>query len=606
MTVERIEVINARGESYPDVLRRTGQFGVLPTDTDAQAVSKVNADAAASAAAAEAAAGPTYPTKAAGVAATATGQGFAVDNGDGTVTVYLKDGATNPAQRTLATTAFLAAAAGADAVGLKQTGTGAVLRTAQDKFRDIFNVKDFGAKGDGVTDDTASFNAALQAALLAKKSLSIPAGQYMLSQKLTISSANRTSLIGEGRGISKLIWTSGASTRGLDITYTDDNFPPRITGLSLITAANDGATALTINGPDSASVTKMGPTIDDLEISGQTVATHCWGIGMHFVTSWYITASNFAIKGRDGATSFDMAFGIKLTGCQVIYASEFTIFHCQIGVLQASTGTVAKGEGFCFSNFEIVGGLDGMVLPAEFAVPGTNIGPGHINTNRTGISLKNRYQTSIHDILFYKTQLSVDNYIGIALDDCTSIRIHDNEFRGIPGTLDSVATIGMQLAGTTLTDYCSIHDNGFRDFVGSSRVGIVLGTGVGNANIHDNTCDATLQYPIQVNSDAEPNNRFYRNFPIAVQSLQPNNISPSVGNDLCGLWNTANTAPTAIIGFGNGYVGQTITVLVADTNTSFVNGASLAMKGGTNYTAPSGCVLSFRMDGIWREVSRSI
>lgn len=51
----------ARGESQADILRRTGQFGVLPTDTDAEAVGKLNADAAAYAAAAAAWAEGTLP-----------------------------------------------------------------------------------------------------------------------------------------------------------------------------------------------------------------------------------------------------------------------------------------------------------------------------------------------------------------------------------------------------------------------------------------------------------------------------------------------------------------------------------------------------------------
>src|SRR3546814_1712704 len=49
------------------------------------------AAAALSEATAESAAGPTYPDTAAGLAATADGQAFAVDNGDGTVTIYLND-----------------------------------------------------------------------------------------------------------------------------------------------------------------------------------------------------------------------------------------------------------------------------------------------------------------------------------------------------------------------------------------------------------------------------------------------------------------------------------------------------------------------------------
>lgn len=56
----------------------------------------------------EAAAGPNYGSTAEGLAATTAGASFPVDNGDGTVTVYLNDGGIAVPQRELPTTAFLA------------------------------------------------------------------------------------------------------------------------------------------------------------------------------------------------------------------------------------------------------------------------------------------------------------------------------------------------------------------------------------------------------------------------------------------------------------------------------------------------------------------
>ena len=50
--------------------------------------------------------------------------------------------------------AWLSMAADASIVDFQQAGAGAVVRTAQDKMREWVSLKDFGAVGDGVTDDT--------------------------------------------------------------------------------------------------------------------------------------------------------------------------------------------------------------------------------------------------------------------------------------------------------------------------------------------------------------------------------------------------------------------------------------------------------------------
>jgi len=64
-------------------------------------------------------------------------------------------------------------------------GTGAVATTVQDKLRESVSVKDFGAVGNGVADDTA----AIQAAINASTVVYIPEGTYLISGPITINSA---------------------------------------------------------------------------------------------------------------------------------------------------------------------------------------------------------------------------------------------------------------------------------------------------------------------------------------------------------------------------------------------------------------------------------
>jgi len=68
-------------------------------------------------------------------------------------------------------------------------------RTLANYFADVLNVKDFGATGDGSTDDTAAIQAALTAAG-ANGTINIPAGTYLLSA--TLNALTNQQIIGAG------------------------------------------------------------------------------------------------------------------------------------------------------------------------------------------------------------------------------------------------------------------------------------------------------------------------------------------------------------------------------------------------------------------------
>ncbi|MGB0720321.1 MAG: glycosyl hydrolase family 28-related protein [Bdellovibrionales bacterium] len=73
------------------------------------------------------------------------------------------------------------------------TGTGAATRTASDKFADLISIKDFGAVGDGLTDDT---NAIINA-IAAHDTVFIPNGEYLITGTITLTA--KQAMIGAGQ-----------------------------------------------------------------------------------------------------------------------------------------------------------------------------------------------------------------------------------------------------------------------------------------------------------------------------------------------------------------------------------------------------------------------
>ncbi|HVM93411.1 MAG TPA: glycosyl hydrolase family 28-related protein [Terriglobales bacterium] len=121
------------------------------------------------------------------------------------------------------TDASVAANAGIQSSKLSynEGGAGAVTRTVQSRLRDIVSIKDFGAKGDGTTDDTAAIQAAMNS-LSSGGELYVPVGTYIVnpsgSSVLTWSMSEPLRVTGAGAGASILQTNSTANASILNAT----------------------------------------------------------------------------------------------------------------------------------------------------------------------------------------------------------------------------------------------------------------------------------------------------------------------------------------------------------------------------------------------------
>lgn len=85
---------------------------------------------------------------------------------------------------------------GAASVGYTPSGTGAVATTVQSKLRESVSVKDFGAVGDGVTDDTAAIQAAVDSIKNVGGVIYVPSGTYLCN--VTIDGSQTVDMYGDG------------------------------------------------------------------------------------------------------------------------------------------------------------------------------------------------------------------------------------------------------------------------------------------------------------------------------------------------------------------------------------------------------------------------
>lgn len=142
--------------------------------------------------------------------------------------------------------------------GGEVTSTGSTAsRNLQDRFADVVNVKDFGAVGDGVADDTNAIQSAIN--FCASRNggyINIPSGVYKISNTLSITTSN-IKIIGNGGdnahdggtgvdGATKIIWSGSTGGTMIEIKTISNISNAKINGCNLI--------GIEFNGSNTAGI----------------------------------------------------------------------------------------------------------------------------------------------------------------------------------------------------------------------------------------------------------------------------------------------------------------------------------------------------------------
>lgn len=232
-----------------------------------------------------------------------------------------------------------------------QTGTGAVSRTVDAKLKEFVSVKDFGAVGDGVTNDTTAIQNALNSTA---KTIYFPAGTYLVSG-LTYYGAKK--LIGDGSQNSILSYT-GSGTCFVQSTPGTRIYGFIIAGIK-IQDVGTGVVGLDLNSVSSS-------IFDDVVVSGFTTGISLTGSNGYCVYNRFtnVTASlcstGFLIGGSGSNSNTFLACrtNVCTTGFSIVDSNQNQITHSQIessttGVLITSTTpNLSDKNTIAFSRFE--------------------------------------------------------------------------------------------------------------------------------------------------------------------------------------------------------------------------------------------------------------
>lgn len=340
---------------------------------------------------------------------------------------------------------------------------GTTAATLAARFGDQLNVKrDFGAAGDGTTDDSVAFQTALTAAAAAGKVVYVPAGTYVLASGVT--AAIGTFIRGAGTEATKLLVTG---TNGIVFT-----------GLTTFAASGIGDLSIHRTGTggygvkfDGVWVRKNTFRAENLQFRGSdglSISAHYFDKYIWILNSYGTVCHNIHIWGNfnpnNNPVGQGQSVGIFCDGDATGVNNGISLNFNQCNLSSCYTGIFFDDgtEGFWINGSEMVGCHIGVDVGAGNTDPGGWIIGMHANCTHRGVRMNHRVGTVIGNLSAYRSDdfynNGVEDWAGIELLTCVRVNISNYDCApqqdGVTTTTGITMTScqGVTVNGGTLRD----------------------------------------------------------------------------------------------------------------------------------------------------------
>ena len=534
-----------------------------------------------------------------------------------------------------------AGAVDAEQVSYVPPFTGSVPTNVEVKLAQYLSVKDFGAVGDGVTDDTVAIQAAIDAG-----SIYIPDGTYLVSS-ISVTDDNRT-IIGQ----SKLAILKRKNLTYLPVILVDSANYFNASGFTI--DGNKAGNPLTGFAPsgggadipledqgDIACQNAEYALIDNVSFLNSCTSptmfynmiaskvNNCTSVG-HAREGFYIISGfectiNGCVSRGDATLPYSLIATAGLpadtqshkhvVSNNICYDSEAAFLTINTIATQIFGNIVGKAQALASTGPGIRLGHDIAGQDTDWTrVFGNYVfGIADVGTGGTGrgISIENASNCEVFDNRIYAcatgigasvTQNTVfvvkDNFvdtctsIGYDMFNVQSIQMFDNIARNCP--------TGLNLSGTN----CLIENN---YVIGASTVGYTINSasGLNSGHVFDgNKTDSTTTNKWSVTSPTlhtYVNNEYGANQGVftIISGATP---SVAAGN----YFTVTNASATNMTALSNWLEGAVYMLSFSNGNTTLKQSGSFRLKGGVDATPTAGQIMQFLASGsLFYEVSRS-